>query len=565
MKLVNDLLHRKKKEVEQNGINMVDLMMWLVIAALLLAAAIQGIGYYQQNAYVYQMKAAVDVATSRVTALASNDGNFTVDQVDTVVADMNANNTNGVVLSASAIDVTAAGAPGADPNGFQLASFATSTTVGAGQTYYIRASRTEVTGYDVIHTFGDTASKKAGTYLVNKGTTTPATPGGAPAPSPSATATTTASPSATTTATPTPTPTPTPTVTRPADVNATGVTIVANGYPASLWNDKSVAAGAGNASGYFGFSLSGVSNATAAANYTVVFSGGSNIGVGAYNPSYRTDNGYQWTTTVTPITGGFTVGTGYITATVTDKTTGNVSTKSWALTVTPQAGPIQSPDRPSDWNDKSTVDSVSNGQAVFGFNIPFAKSTDYTVAYSGGANIGAATTPAVGTQSDGNGGTDWYGVITPVSGGFTDGAGTITATVTNKLTGQVWTKSWTLTVTANAGPVQAGYYCANYWGNKTATVGSTSVATGSADAGFTIPYSVGSDFTVTYTSTGNVNEQLSAPQFWNPPGDYPNSCFYTQISAKTGGFTAGTSTITATVTSKATGRVYTKTWTFTVS
>lgn len=35
---------------------MVDLMMWLVIAALMLAAAIQGIGYYQQAAYAYQAK-----------------------------------------------------------------------------------------------------------------------------------------------------------------------------------------------------------------------------------------------------------------------------------------------------------------------------------------------------------------------------------------------------------------------------------------------------------------------------------------------------------------------------
>jgi hypothetical protein len=35
---------------------MVDLMMWLVIAAMMLAAAIQGIGYYQQAAYAYQAK-----------------------------------------------------------------------------------------------------------------------------------------------------------------------------------------------------------------------------------------------------------------------------------------------------------------------------------------------------------------------------------------------------------------------------------------------------------------------------------------------------------------------------
>jgi Tfp pilus assembly protein PilE len=49
--------------MNQLGINMVDLMMWLVIAALLLAAALQGIGYYQQAAWTYQAKS--DVASVR--------------------------------------------------------------------------------------------------------------------------------------------------------------------------------------------------------------------------------------------------------------------------------------------------------------------------------------------------------------------------------------------------------------------------------------------------------------------------------------------------------------------
>ena len=52
-----------KGQVNQLGINMVDLMMWLVIAALLLAAALQGIGYYQQAAWTYQAKS--DVASVR--------------------------------------------------------------------------------------------------------------------------------------------------------------------------------------------------------------------------------------------------------------------------------------------------------------------------------------------------------------------------------------------------------------------------------------------------------------------------------------------------------------------
>lgn len=52
-----------KGAINQLGINMVDLMMWLVIAALLLAAALQGIGYYQQASWNYQAKN--DVASVR--------------------------------------------------------------------------------------------------------------------------------------------------------------------------------------------------------------------------------------------------------------------------------------------------------------------------------------------------------------------------------------------------------------------------------------------------------------------------------------------------------------------
>jgi Tfp pilus assembly protein PilE len=54
---------RSASLLSQFGINMVDLMMWLVIAALLLAAALQGIAYYQQAAWTYQAKS--DVASVR--------------------------------------------------------------------------------------------------------------------------------------------------------------------------------------------------------------------------------------------------------------------------------------------------------------------------------------------------------------------------------------------------------------------------------------------------------------------------------------------------------------------
>lgn len=58
----------RRKSSNQSGINMVDLMMWLVIAALLLAAAIQGIGYYQRAAFVSQAKSDLSAAHTWVMA-----------------------------------------------------------------------------------------------------------------------------------------------------------------------------------------------------------------------------------------------------------------------------------------------------------------------------------------------------------------------------------------------------------------------------------------------------------------------------------------------------------------
>lgn len=75
--------------VAQRGINMVDLMMWLVIAALLLAAAIQGIGYYQQAAYAYHAKS--DLMGAHQWVSASHANNSKLPGVD----DFNAGIANG--------------------------------------------------------------------------------------------------------------------------------------------------------------------------------------------------------------------------------------------------------------------------------------------------------------------------------------------------------------------------------------------------------------------------------------------------------------------------------------
>jgi hypothetical protein len=63
----------RKLRADESGINMVDLMMWLVIASLLLATALQGIGYYQQTSFSYQAKTDLASANTWTAARTSID------------------------------------------------------------------------------------------------------------------------------------------------------------------------------------------------------------------------------------------------------------------------------------------------------------------------------------------------------------------------------------------------------------------------------------------------------------------------------------------------------------
>jgi surface protein len=103
----------EKRDPGQSGINMVDLMMWLVIAALLLAAAIQGIGYYQKNAMLYSMKNdALHAAEAVMARVSSVDGEIT----DTVVSEATTD-------SAKTSDVTTVSESGSnDADGFVIRS-----------------------------------------------------------------------------------------------------------------------------------------------------------------------------------------------------------------------------------------------------------------------------------------------------------------------------------------------------------------------------------------------------------------------------------------------------------
>lgn len=191
----------KMKGEEQNGINMVDLMMWLVIAALLLAAAIQGINYYQKAAYINQMQSDLSGAGANVMAVSANDKGL----LTKAVAEEGVANTKWSAEVGHSVEVST-----------------------ANNVPYLRATHPGVTDKDAIYLFKDCAPFKIGVNIVPKtgstllescGVTASPDPTGTPTaapttpavtPTPTDTGTPTAAPT-----TPAVTPTPTPTETTP--------------------------------------------------------------------------------------------------------------------------------------------------------------------------------------------------------------------------------------------------------------------------------------------------------------------------------------------------------------
>jgi hypothetical protein len=194
----------------QRGINMVDLMMWLVIAALLLAAAIQSIGYYQKTAYVYQLNAAVEVAAGKITANAAIDGTvITQSIIDRVISEENIATPNDqITLTSGSLPSYASSAVEPSEYGFDRTSVTTAT---GAQSQYIKATHEALSDRESAYFFQATASYKTGVNVLSTGTLeTPVTPEEAPSATPSATAPPTVIPTVT--------PTPEPTTTTPPPV-----------------------------------------------------------------------------------------------------------------------------------------------------------------------------------------------------------------------------------------------------------------------------------------------------------------------------------------------------------
>jgi hypothetical protein len=120
---------------------MVDLMMWLVIAALLLAAAIQGIGYYQRAAFLYQLQSDTAGAGSLVmSSAAENQGSLSLAAVEAGVS--KAKWSRGV--SHAVMSPSNGGKP------------------------YISTSHTGVGASDAVYLFEDCAPFKTGVNVISK-------------------------------------------------------------------------------------------------------------------------------------------------------------------------------------------------------------------------------------------------------------------------------------------------------------------------------------------------------------------------------------------------------------
>ena len=96
-------------KVNQLGINMVDLMMWLVIAALLLAAALQGIGFYQKAAWNYQLQSDASAVRTYMESAYTLNGNKYTAIIGATPADLKLTTSNGAANTVAVVLTTTGG------------------------------------------------------------------------------------------------------------------------------------------------------------------------------------------------------------------------------------------------------------------------------------------------------------------------------------------------------------------------------------------------------------------------------------------------------------------------
>lgn len=142
---------------DESGINIADLMMWILIAVLLLAVAIQGLSQYRKSVYVYQMENDLDGVISLAHSNGSSSG--TVSEIEIASAVSTSNKSKGVTITWALLSDSVS-TPG----------FPAGTTVSS---YMLTAHHAEVPDLDVYYFFNNVGSHNSGLITAPVGSIVP--------------------------------------------------------------------------------------------------------------------------------------------------------------------------------------------------------------------------------------------------------------------------------------------------------------------------------------------------------------------------------------------------------
>lgn len=346
------------------------------------------------------------------------------------------------------------------------------------------------------------------------------------------------------------TPTPTPSApiasTPPADQNSTGATITAHPSYTSYFQDETALTTSSTTETF----VFGVSEASDYTQHTVEWFG-TDLDVinGSINPRIGSP-GVYWVGDVNPADSkGWREGTGFITAKVTNISSGASSFKTWKIVVS-KAQLVAAGGATQYFSDQ-TVTEQSKSVAYNVATIPGAMQQNYVAEWSIGNGINAKVTGRISSNSSGN---YWVGDITHVDNrGFVEGVAPVTLKLTHTPTGDVFTKSWNFNVIPGGVYASASYPA--LFQDQTFTAGSTATQY----FVYTLPGAV-TDYSVTYSGTNNAGVNTTLAGRTNSTNKY----WTIDVKPGTGGFKVGVNDITATVTHIPTGEVYTKVFKVTV-
>lgn len=327
----------------------------------------------------------------------------------------------------------------------------------------------------------------------------------------------------------------------PADVIKAGATPTS--FYQAQFGDRTVPEGT-TANTLYEFTLQGFNNVT---SHDVTWTGTSlkTINATGFTPGA---SGTRFFVNVHADPKGLLPGTGYVTATIKNKATGETTVKSWKLTVAPKLLVASADYRYTGlWAERSAPAMTSSPVRFVG-GLPATTHTPvpegrYTAEWSGAEALNA-TINASELVNSGYQERLFIGDVVPKAGGFRVGVATLKVKLTNTLTGAVDTRDFKLTVTPQ--------------GDVTESVTYQPLDKYAKKLTFNLPSAVAGDFTASWSLDGDINATMAT----NETGP---ALFGGSVTPKTDGLYPGQAKVTATVKHVASGAEFKRTWNVTVA